>query len=198
MAEEIELQFIDIDVDTFRDRLEEVGATSIHGPLVYKSSYLYIERGKDNYSKFIRIRIEGTVLTVTIKETGEGFAKELEYASDNIDMYDETVSFFTSLVPDVPVVTVEKRSEKWKYDDIMINIDQWPGLPKYIEVEGPGEEDLFEFMRDLGYENGTKLKYFKHGAFDYYVHLYGVPRDVLRSTSLTFDTIDTFLEKYKK
>ena len=80
----------------------------------------------------------------------------------------------------------------------MINIDEWPGLPKYIEIEGPSEEDIFELMRELGYENGTELKYFKHGAFDYYGHLYKIPRSILRSTSLTFDTIDTLLSKYKK
>jgi len=197
---EFEFQFIDIDISDFKNKLEEVGAESIHDEITYKSSYFYMNECCDtsvsaNENSFIRVRLEGNIVTLTMKKIGEGFADEMEYFSNvkSDILYNETVAFYSMSYKNK--VVTEKKSEKWKYDDIIINIDTWPGLPSYIEVEGPATKDIFEFMKELGYTG--EYKYFKHGAFDYYVHKYGIKREILRKSSLTFDTIDEFLRKYK-
>lgn len=45
----------------------------------------------------------------------------------------------------------EKRRVKYKLNEHEIDIDTWPGLPTYFEVEGKNKEDLEKLLTALGY-----------------------------------------------
>ena len=45
----------------------------------------------------------------------------------------------------------EKRRTKYILNDHEIDIDTWPGLPTYFEVEGKDREDLEGILNLLGY-----------------------------------------------
>lgn len=45
----------------------------------------------------------------------------------------------------------EKRRVKYILDDHEIDIDTWPGLPTYFEVEGKDKQDLEKILKLLGY-----------------------------------------------
>lgn len=45
----------------------------------------------------------------------------------------------------------EKQRISYVLDDHPIDIDTWPGLPTYVEIEGKSEEDLNKFLSKLGY-----------------------------------------------
>ena len=45
----------------------------------------------------------------------------------------------------------EKERISYVIFDHEIDIDTWPGIPTYFEVEGKSEEDLIEFLSKIGY-----------------------------------------------
>ena len=45
----------------------------------------------------------------------------------------------------------EKRRISYVLDNHEIDIDTWPGLPTYMEIEGESEEDLNKILNLLGY-----------------------------------------------
>ena len=45
----------------------------------------------------------------------------------------------------------EKERISYILDDHPVDIDSWPGIPTYVEVEGKSEEDLLHFLSKLGY-----------------------------------------------
>ena len=45
----------------------------------------------------------------------------------------------------------EKRRVSYKLNGYEIDIDTWPGIPTYMEVEGENEEKLDELLKLLGY-----------------------------------------------
>ena len=46
----------------------------------------------------------------------------------------------------------EKERISYVFDDHEIDIDTWPGIPTYFEVEGSSEEDLENILNKLGYK----------------------------------------------
>lgn len=45
----------------------------------------------------------------------------------------------------------ENRRVQYKYDDVEIDIDYWPLIPTYLEIEGPTEEKVYEILKLIGY-----------------------------------------------
>ena len=46
---------------------------------------------------------------------------------------------------------VEKKRTTFKYNKMNIEIDEWPLLEPYIEIEGKNVEDIYELAEELGY-----------------------------------------------
>ena len=91
---------------------------------------------------------------------------------------------------------MEKYREKWlvgkKCHEVVI--DEWPGLPPYIEVDCSTKKSLLEMMKLLKLDG---KKYYKKGAFDYYEDLYNMKdRSVLFRLNLKFDNVEKTLKKY--
>ena len=45
----------------------------------------------------------------------------------------------------------EKERITYILDGYEIDIDTWPGIPTYVEIEGDSEEDLEKILNKLGY-----------------------------------------------
>ena len=46
----------------------------------------------------------------------------------------------------------ENRRVQYSYKNCEIDIDYWPKIPTYLEIEGPTEESVYEVLKDLGFE----------------------------------------------
>ena len=44
----------------------------------------------------------------------------------------------------------EKERVTYVLDDYELDIDTWPGIPTYVEVEGKSEKDLNNILKKLG------------------------------------------------
>ena len=112
-------------------------------------------------NKWIRLRktiektqdkkIESVTLTVKhILKANETNIQQMQETEIRVDSFEETnellekIGFFHRSYQ-------EKKREKYILNEHEIDIDTWPGIPTYFEVEGKDKKDLEEILNTLGY-----------------------------------------------
>ncbi len=148
MKTEIEVKFVNVDIDAIRSKLRDAGAT-LEQPmrLMRRQVFYLVDRNKDAY---VRVRDEGNKITMTYKqfdEVGLHGAKETEIiVSDFNDA--QNILQHSGLVPKS---YQETRRETWMLDGTEVVIDEWPWLRPFIEIEGESEENVRAAASALGF-----------------------------------------------
>jgi adenylate cyclase, class 2 len=75
----------------------------------------------------------------------------------------------------------ENYREEWELDGVVFDIDTWPDLPTFLEVEGPDEEAVKAAAAKLGLNFGDA----GFGSVDE-VYLAELGRDILHEQRLVF------------
>lgn len=154
MNAEIEVKFVDVDIDDIRQRLEEAGA-ELEQPMRDMKRALIEEEHHAAENMFIRIRDEGDKVTLCLKKK----TKSLEASTiDSTYEIETTIGDFDTAVELFKVagwhyITYqESRRETWRYGDVEVVIDEWPWIQPYIEIEGASEEAVKQAAADLGFD----------------------------------------------
>ena len=90
----------------------------------------------------------------------------------------------------------ENMRETWSLDGVEVDIDTWPWLPTYVEVEGPTVEATTKISEKLGFNIDDAI----FGSVDdIYAKYYDVTsEEVLKWPEITFVDIPEWLAKLKK
>jgi len=113
----------------------------------------FLRKFHNNPKKWVRLRKTNKKTTLTVKHI-------LEDNGTNLQQMMET----EMVVPSMEVAKdflkelgfsyksyQEKRRISYVLNNHEIDIDTWPGLPTYMEIEGENEEDIKEILGLLGY-----------------------------------------------
>ena len=149
MNTECEIKILDIDVEELINKLEELGAEKI-GEYDQKR-YVYDVVPKQE-GKFIRLRTNGVKTTLTYKDkkyTSMSSTKELEL---EIEDFSKAHMLLTAAGLSIDKY-VENKRISYKYDDVEFDIDCYPMIPPYVEIEAKNEDIINEFINKLGLQN---------------------------------------------
>lgn len=182
MNNEIEAQFLDINKNEIRKKLEEIGANCTKPEVLMKR--MVFDTG---IHSFARVRDEGGGrIVMTYKDVSDEKSilgtKEVNVVIDN---YENGILFMKGCGLE-PKAEQETLRETWEYGDVEICIDTWPWLPTFVEVEGPSEKAVWDTAEKLG----LKREKAKFGSVDStYQYYYGVEEDVvnLHTPKITFE-----------
>ena len=181
MNNEIEAQFLDIDKDKIRTRLNESGARLEKPEVLMKRVVFYTGE-----HSFARVRDEGDKIVMTYKNVSdENSILGTKEVNVDVNNYDDAILFLKGCGLEIKARQETKR-EVWKYGNVEICIDTWPWIPTFIEIEGPTEESVWDVAKILGFEK-TQAKF---GSVDTtYQHYYGIETDVvnLHTPEILFD-----------
>lgn len=154
MNTEIEVKFVDVDIDDIRTRLEKAGATLVQ-PMRNMRRTLIEEDHHAADNMFIRIRDEGDKVTLALKKK----TKSLEESTiDSTYEIETTVGDFDTAVELFKVAGwhyttyQESKRETWHLDDAEVVIDEWPWINPYIEIEAESERAVRLAADKLGFE----------------------------------------------
>ena len=113
-----------------------------------------IEDTGNRFFKWIRLRQDGEKVEITIKYIYSNKAnyqiddvKEVEINTDNFEVANkliEEMGYYRKKL-------AEKKRDSYSYRGMDIEIDEWPLLEPYIEIEGPSAEEIYELANLLGY-----------------------------------------------
>ena len=152
MTTEYEIRILEIDKEKIIEKLEELGAKKI-GEFNQKR-YVYDLKPVQE-DKWIRLRTNGYGTTLTYKsietDTIDG-TKEVEIKVEDFN----TANEFLNKIGFVARNYQENNRIQYFLDDVEIDIDTWPMIPTYLEIEGKSKKEVNDMIKKLNLE-GAKL-----------------------------------------
>ena len=148
MNTEIEVKFLDVNHDDIRKKLESIGAVC-EKPMRLMRRVTFDSAEMKARNGWIRVRDEGDKVTLTYKQTDS-------YNIDGTKELETTVGDFDIAVGILEQGGIAKGSfqeskrESWRLGNVQIELDEWPWLKPYIEIEAPTEAEIHETTEKLG------------------------------------------------
>ncbi len=150
MQTEIEVKFVDIDIDEVRRRLESLRAVC-EQPMRLMRRALVETPEMAAIDAFLRLRDEGDKVTLTYKQhlkSGIEAAREIE---TTVGDFDATKALLEASGMRFHTYQ-ESRRETWQMGGVEVVIDEWPWMPPYIEIEGNNEAEVKQAAQTLGFD----------------------------------------------
>ena len=170
---EIEERILDVEVNNIIKKLEELNATKI-GEWNQKR-YVYDFNPKRE-NEWIRLRTNGEEITLTyknIESNNINGTKELEVEVSDFDKTNELLN----ILGYIPKAYQENKRIRYILNDVEIDIDSWPLIPSYIEIEGKSIEEIkkIEDLLQVDKDKVTTLN-----CEDIYRKIYGIDIQEIR------------------
>ncbi len=163
--EEYELTYIDIDTKKIEDKLISLGAKKI-GDFHYKRIVFdFPDFRLDKQAAWVRLRDEGDKITLTFKQrlgtdlrdklTGDDGMYEKEIVVSN---FDDTREILLKIGL-IEKMYQENKRTKYLLNNVEFDIDTWPLLDPYLEIEGTNWDSVYKAVEIIGLkkEDGKKF-----------------------------------------
>ncbi|MEV7775298.1 class IV adenylate cyclase [Kitasatospora sp. NPDC086791] len=158
-ATEFEAKILNVEPEKIHALLAEVGAEHVADR--FQRRYVYDIPGQPG--TWVRLRDTGTSVTLCVKEIHSD-------AIDGVTETETTVGDFDAMntllgkLGYQPKAYQENRRSSWTLGGAAVEIDQWPLIPPYMEIEGDSADHVHATALTLGLplaeltsENTTKV-----------------------------------------
>jgi adenylate cyclase class 2 len=181
---EIECRFLEIDKEALIKKLQELGAVD-KGEVMLEETIIYDqEMTWPDKNRFIRLRKNGDHTELSYKEHNAHAVDGTYEIEFGIEDYTKAQLLFER-IGFRAARQQEKKRHTFELGEVTVDIDTWPRIPTYVELEGETEEALKEAAQKLGYD--WKDADF-HNAGWVIEQKYGIPFKKLRY--YTFDRVE--------
>lgn len=173
MHTEIEERILEIDKEEIIKKLELLGANKVGD--WHQKRYVYDFNPKRD-SEWIRLRSNGIETTLTYKNVEENSidgTKELEII---VSSFEDTDKMLNILGYKAKAFQENKRI-RYILNDVEIDIDSWPLIPTYLEIEGKSSIEIKKIEELLGI---NKDKITNLNCQDIYKEIYGIDVDKIK------------------
>ncbi len=185
--EEFEIKFLEVNTEELQKELLAMGAKKV-GEYDYTRVILdYPDFKMDKNNSWLKLRTDGKETTLSYKQrqgvksddgsiSDEGM-KEIEIV---VDDYQKTLELLKAVGL---VVKREQKNKRLRYqkDNVVFDIDFWPKIPPYVEIESGSLEEAKTAAEELGFDPQKGLI----GSPDEVYRKYGI--DLGEYAYITFD-----------
>jgi len=163
--EEIELTYIDIDKDKIEKKLLELGVEKVGDYHYRRIVFDYPDFRLDKQAAWVRLRDEGDKVTFTFKQRlGENLRDKLDgdegmYERETIvEDFDATREILLKIGL-IEKMYQENKRERYILNGVECDIDTWPLLDPYLEIEGKNWDEVYDLVEKIGLkrEDGKKF-----------------------------------------
>lgn len=179
MKIEKEMRFLEINKDQIVQKLIGLGAECVFSD-ARQCRYVYDFNPVDP-NKWIRLRTNGHETTLTIKQV---VSQEIDGTKEweiQVSDFDETYEML-AMMGYTPRAKQENIRSRFLLDGVEIDIDKWPGIPPYVELECDDLESIGKVVEKLGlsrYQSTTQ------DVSSIYENVYGI--NVMKIKNLAFE-----------
>jgi len=166
MPTEYEAKVLDVDPTAVADGILAAGGQQV-GPTTLQRRYVY-DISPDDHSRWVRLRDTGVGSTLTVKEIRHDGIDGTDEIEVGVDDFDATNQLLARL-GFTPRSYQENRRTSFTLHGARLEIDEWPLIPPYLEIEADSRDDVIEVAALLGVaesqltgENTVKV-YARHG-----------------------------------
>jgi adenylate cyclase class 2 len=148
---EIEAKFLAVNHSELREKLQALGAVQkAELRLMRRKNYDYPDLRLDKEKNgWVRVRDEGNKVTLSYKQLN---SRELDGTLEvnvTVDSFASTCSFLEQIGLESKTFQESKR-ESWQLEGCEIELDEWPWVKPYVEIEGPDETSVRKAAAALG------------------------------------------------
>lgn len=162
METEIEAKWLNIDIEEFRSKLKSVGAKLVHAERkMVRKNYDYPDGSLFAKNGWVRLRDEGDKVTLSYKQLNDRTLHGTSEVNVIVDSFDSTDNFLQAIGLESKSLQ-ETRRESWTLEGVEIELDTWPWIPSFVEIEAHSEEKLVRVARRLGLDMADAL----HGSVE--------------------------------
>ena len=170
MQKEIETRFLDIDKDALVKELAALGAIDKGEEKLEEIIFHPADKSWIGKRKFVRLRKTKHKIKLTYKENMEQTADSAREIELEVSDWDSCVEFLHKVGLE-PMRQLEKYRHTLLLSDATIDIDTWPKIPAYVEIEGPSTESLKIVCKKLHMDwekrfDGDAREVFRHYGYD--------------------------------
>lgn len=151
MAQEIETKVLEINTTAVRKRLDDLGAQKIQDTRLVVDWYRLAGIGEEENPWFLRIRTRSdgsSEVTWKARSDFKGVACRHKEINFSVEHPEELGDLFEEIGLE-KYAHQEKDRTSWTYKDWRFDLDQYPDMPAFIEIEGISEEHVEEGMQLL-------------------------------------------------
>ena len=162
MNEEFEVKFLNINPSELEQKLLSVGAEKIGDFFYRRSTFDYPDFRLDSNFAWVRVRDEGNRTTMAFKQ---GIVDTNSTTWHGTNEYEVEVSDFeTARKILINIGLIEKfyhenRRTRYIKDGITFDIDTWPMIHPYLEIEGTSWQDVERSAELLGLDIKESVKF---------------------------------------
>lgn len=139
---EVEVRFLEIDKEALIKKLRDLGAKDLGEDLlqeviIYDKEFTWRDGGKS----LLRLRTRNNKTELTFKHRNShaiGDTEEIEFEVSDKDK----AELLLNRLGFVSFRHQEKKRHTFELNNVVVDIDTWPRVPTYVELEGQSEEDL--------------------------------------------------------
>lgn len=196
MQTEIEAKWLDIDKDELRVKLKKIGAELVESErLMVRSVYDFADKSLEAKKGWVRVRDEGDKVTLSYKQLNDRTLHGTKEVTVVVDDFQSTCDLLGAIGMKRRAYQETKR-ESWKLGDIEIELDTWPWIPSFVEIESSDEQHLKEAAEKLDLDYGEAL----HGSVETaYMAVYDVTElEIDYWPEIRFIDVPDWLEKKRK
>ncbi len=176
MKTEYEVRFLEINKDDLLQKLHKLGAVEIGNWLQIRKTFDLINPQPNSW---FRLRTNGEKTTLTVKEINSAKIDGTKEAEVIVNDFDEMDTILKKIGLKERNYQENKRHQ-FKYKNTEIDIDTWPLIPTYLEIEGENEDIIKEVCADLELDYNKSITM---DVTDIYKNIYKI--DILKIKKLT-------------
>ena len=165
--EKLKLLFFEIDnllLDKQKEELKNIVKIESMQEILQKEEFLkilnkkeildFIKQFKNNSKKWIRLRKTNKKTTIAVKHIladNDTNIQQMLETEIEVESMQKAKEFLQALGYSHKSYQ-EKLRKTYELEKYEIDIDTWPGIPTYMEIEGEDEQDLSYILNKLGYK----------------------------------------------
>jgi adenylate cyclase class 2 len=150
-TKEIEVRFLEIDKEDLLGKLKALGAKDLGEAHLNEIIFTDPEHKMVADRQFIRLRTARDKTTLTYKHHKERTidgAVEIEFEVDDA----KSAEAFLEKLGFPAERHQEKKRHTLTLNGVTVDIDTWPRIPTYVELEGPSEQALKDTALKIGFD----------------------------------------------
>lgn len=164
---EYEVRALEIDKEKMEEKLLSFGAKKVADFHYKRRVYDFIP---EVHNKWIRLRTDGTKTTLTIKHIVQNTVDGTREMEVEVSDFDETDLILNELGYFSRSYQENKRT-RYILNGVELDIDTWPYIPTYLEIEGHNSEEVEKIIKLLEIDES---KICTLGIEDLYYEIYKI------------------------
>jgi len=160
--EEKEVKFIDIDPVEMENKLKNIGAKKVFDKIYRRRVFDYPDLRLNKNSSWIRVRDGGDKVTLAFKHRLGAKGSDGKFNDRGMEEVEVIVNDFDKTTKILEKIGLkekfyeENRRIRYVKDGVEFDIDFWPGIEPYLEVEAETWEEVDKAIEDLGLDPKDK------------------------------------------